>query len=94
MMDTVCLEAKEILLLGVFNVSLLKPHIKWNQLYQNFNLHQLIDKPVGITTNSETLIHHIYVTTKQNSAEVCSSVLVVVTTFLFVLHGLERYKSS
>ena len=74
MMDIVCLEAKEILLLGGFNVSLLKPQIKWNQLYQNLNLHQLIDEPIGITTNSETLIHHIYVTTKQNIAQVCSPV--------------------
>ena len=39
MMDAVCLEAKEILL-GDFNINLLKPHIKWNQLYENFNLHQ------------------------------------------------------
>ena len=37
-------------------------------------LHQLIDKPTRITTNSETLIDHIYVTTKQNIAEVCSLV--------------------
>ena len=74
MMDAVCLEAKEIILLGDFNISLLKPHIKWNQLYENFNLHQLIDNPTRITTNSETLIDHIYVTTKQNIAEVCSPV--------------------
>ena len=43
-MDAVCLEAKEILLLGDFNISLLKPHIKWNQLYEIFSLHQLINK--------------------------------------------------
>ena len=74
MMDAVCLEAKEIILLGDFNINLLKPHIKWNHLYENFNLHQLIDNPTRITTNSETLIDHIYVTTKQNIAEVCSPV--------------------
>ena len=73
-MDDVCLEAKEVILLGNFNINLLKPHIKWNQLYENFNLHQLIDKPNRITTNSETLIDHIYATTKQNTAEVCSPV--------------------
>ena len=33
-----------------------------------------IDRPTRITTNSETLIDHIYVTTKQNIAEVCSPV--------------------
>ena len=57
-----------------FNINLLKPHIKWNKLYEHFNLHQLIDKPTRITTNSETLIDHIYATTKQNTAEVCSPV--------------------
>ena len=70
MIDAVCLEAKEIILLGDFNISFLKPHIKQNQLYEKFNLHQLIHKPTRITTNSETLIDHIYVTTKQNIAEV------------------------
>ena len=98
MMDAVCLEAKEIILLGDFNISLLKPHIKWNQLYENFNLHQLINKPTRITTTSETLIDHIYVTTKQNIAEVCSPVhrgtyfgnIVVVTIYLVALHGLKK----
>ena len=73
-MDAVCLESKEIILLGDFNTNLLKPHIKGNQLYEKFNLHQHIDKPTRITTNFETLIDHIYVTTKQNIAEVCSPV--------------------
>ena len=85
MMDAVCLEAKEIILLKDFNINLLKSHIKWNQLYENFNLHQLIDKPTGITTNSETLIDHIYVTTKQNIAQVYSPECGC--GCLFVLHG-------
>ena len=53
-MDAVCLEVKEVILLGEFNIKLLKPNIRWNQLYESFNLHQLIDKPTRITTNSET----------------------------------------
>ena len=74
MIDAVCLETKEIILLGDFNINFLKLHIKRNQLYEKFYLHQLIDKPTRITMNSETLIDHIYVTTKLNIAEVCSPV--------------------
>ena len=73
MMNDVCLEAKEIILPGVFNISLLKPHTERNQLCQNVNLVQL-SKPTRITTNCKTLIRHIYVTTKENIAEVCSPV--------------------
>ena len=58
----------------MFNVDLLKPNTRWNQLYDSFNLHQLIDIPTRTTANSETLIDHIYVTTKQNITEVCSPV--------------------
>ena len=64
-------------------------YIKWNQLYENFNLHQQICKPTRIITNSETLIDHIYVTTKVLPKYV-SLCVVVVTTYLFALHGLKR----
>lgn len=36
-----------------------------------FNLHQPIDKPTRTTAGSETLIDHIYVTTKHSIVEVC-----------------------
>ena len=71
MMDVVCLEAKDTILLRDFTVNLLKPNARWNQLCENFNLHQLIDKPTRITVSSETLIDHIYVTTKHSIVEVC-----------------------
>ena len=90
MMDAVCLEAKEIILLGDFNINLLKPHIKWNHLYENFNLHQLTDNPTRITTNSETLIDHIYVTTKRILPKYVPQCVVVVTIYLFALHGLKK----
>ena len=41
---------------------------------KNVNLHQLIDKPTQITTYSETLTDHNFVTTEQNIAEVSSPV--------------------
>ena len=55
-----------------------------------FNLHQPIDKPTRTTAGSETLIDHIYVTTRENIVEVCSRVRVAVTTLAFVLHGLKK----
>ena len=89
MKDAVCIEAKEIILLGL-SLNFLKPHIKWNHLYENCILHQLMDKPTRITTNYETLIHHIYVTTKQNIAEVCSPLCACSDTYLFALHHLKK----
>ena len=74
MLDTVCLEAKEVVLLGD-SIS-----IFWGQILdgmssiKNVNLHQLIDKPTQITTYSETLTDHNFVTTEQNIAEVSSPV--------------------
>ena len=70
MMDVVCFEAKQTIIPGDFNVTLLKPKTRWNQLYENFNLHQIIYKPTQITVSSETL-GHIYVTTIGNIVEVC-----------------------
>lgn len=71
MMDTVTLHQKEIILMGDFNIDLLRPHKKWNQTYDLHNLHQLIDKPTRVTPTSKTLIDHIYVTDKQNIIEAC-----------------------
>ncbi|MCB4745227.1 MAG: hypothetical protein LGB07_06220, partial [Sulfurovum sp.] len=53
-----------VILLGDFNINLLKPSIRWSQLYENFILHQLIDKPTRITTSSKTLIDHTSLRTK------------------------------
>ena len=73
-MDALCPEAKGTIPLGDFNVNLLKPSTRRNQLYEHFNLHQPIDKPTRNTASSEILVDHIYVTTKQNIVEICSSV--------------------
>ena len=53
---------------------------------KNVNLHQLIDKPTQITTYSETLIDHNYVTTEQNIAEVSSPVcgLEDIYTYIYI----------
>ena len=75
MMDAATLENKEIILLGDFNIDLLKPQSQWIQLYQTFGLHQLIDTATRITDTSETLIDHIYTTSKENIVEISSPIL-------------------
>ena len=53
-----------ILLLGDFNLDLLKPHIPWHSTFSQFGLKQLVDKPTRIAKKgdsiSSTLLDHIY----------------------------------
>ena len=72
LMEAVALTDNEIILFGDFNIDLMKPNKRWTQLYESFGLFQLIDAPTRVTSSSETLIDHIYVSTKQNIVEVCS----------------------
>ena len=71
MMDALTILHKEIILIGDFNIDLLRPQKKWHQTYDLHNLHQLIHKPTRVTPTSKTLIDHIYVTDKQNIIEAC-----------------------
>jgi exonuclease III len=71
MMDAVSLEGKEIILLGDFNIDLLKTTNQWTTLTNSFNLHQLIKTPTRVTATSQTLIDHIYVSNKNNVIETC-----------------------
>jgi hypothetical protein len=71
MMDSVILESKEYLLLGDFNIDLLKPNKGWQTKYELCNLEQLITIPTRVTATSETLIDHVYVSNKNNIVEVC-----------------------
>eukprot|EP00745_Piridium_sociabile_P033008 TRINITY_DN5647_c0_g1_i9.p1 TRINITY_DN5647_c0_g1~~TRINITY_DN5647_c0_g1_i9.p1 ORF type:complete len:921 (+),score=13.12 TRINITY_DN5647_c0_g1_i9:226-2988(+) len=72
MMEAVTLIGNESILLGDFNIDLLKSNNRWTQIYSNFGLFQLVDTPTRITSSSKTLIDHIYVSSKQNILEVCS----------------------
>ena len=58
-MDAVCFESKEIILLGDFNIDLLKPSKSWTDKTETYNLHQLIATPTLVTATSKTLIDHI-----------------------------------
>ena len=50
----------DILLLGDFNIDLLKPHSSWDSTITLLGLTQLIVSPTRITPTSATLIDHIY----------------------------------
>ena len=71
MMDVVSLEPKEIILLGDFNIDLTKENNKWNQTINFLSLSQLIKSPTRVTTNSQTLIDHVYVSNENNITEAC-----------------------
>ena len=65
LMDAVCLESKEIILLGDFNMDLLQPYESWLQTLENYRLYQLISTPTRVTATSKTLIDHIYVSNNE-----------------------------
>ena len=71
MLDTVSIDATEILLLVDFNIDLLKPKVTWTDKMSSYNFTQLVDKPTRITPTSKTLLDHIYTTEKRNIVEIC-----------------------
>ena len=73
LMEAVNLKANEIIVLGDFNLDLMKPNYRWTQLYENLGLILLNNKPTRITNTSETLIDHIYVNAMQNIIEICTT---------------------
>jgi hypothetical protein len=74
MMETVTLSQNEIIIMGDFNIDLLKPNHRWTTTIKFFGLLKLNNKPTRITKNSETLIDHIYKNSKENIVEICSPV--------------------
>ncbi len=51
----------DILVLGDFNIDLLKPHSSWDSTITLLGLTQLVKSPTRITQTSATLIDHIYI---------------------------------
>ena len=72
--ETVLTEYNEIILLGDFNIDLLKPQIQWQKTLDSLNLYQLIKSPTRVTANSKTLIDHIYVSEPKHVLESCCPV--------------------
>ncbi|CAC5401200.1 unnamed protein product [Mytilus coruscus] len=67
--DTALSENKDIILMGDFNIDLIKiDNKKWMNFINHFNLQQLICPAKRICDNSETLIDHIYTTNPENIA--------------------------
>ena len=60
MLDTVSESKNNVLLLGDFNIELLKPHLAWESTSSILGLNQLITQPTRVTCSTNTLIDHIY----------------------------------
>ena len=71
-------EGKSIILMGDFNIDLLKESHsknKWTDMYPTFELKQTISEPTRITSTSKTLIDHIYISNKLSQHCTCQAVL-------------------
>ena len=71
MMDAVSMEAKETILLGDFNIDLLRQNAPWTNMINTYHLRQVITRPARVTASSESLIDHIYVSDVNNAIEHC-----------------------
>ena len=60
MLDKVSESKNDVLLLGDFNIDLLKPHLAWESTFSVLGLNQLITQPTRVTCSTNTLIDHIY----------------------------------
>ena len=69
-MDRVTKKHSDVLLMGDFNIDMLKPHPSWDTVCNLFNLKQLVSSPTRITATSSTLIDHVYTTRPQAVSDV------------------------
>ena len=72
LLDQITMLNHETIILGDFNIDLMKCKPKWHSIYSLHGFEQLISKPTRITESTETLIDHIYTTEKQNITEICT----------------------
>ena len=70
MMDKVNKGNSNIVLLGDFNIDLLKSQPAWESTTSLFGLHQLINCATRITQTSTTLLNHIYTNNEQMVSKV------------------------
>ena len=74
MMDGIQKLKTNVILLGDFNIDILKQTpVSWELTLSLFNLHQMVSRPTRITPSSSTLLDHIYT----NNAQMVSDVTVV-----------------
>ena len=71
MMDRVSFKSKEIILLGDLNIYHIKANPGWTNIYDSYNLHQMVKSPTRVTKNSKTSIDLIYVSESRHVIETC-----------------------
>ena len=87
--DKVISEDKEYILMGEFNNNNKKKkkkknvYIEWGNFTTSLGLTQLIDEPTRVTTESQTLIDHIYTNTEEKTQCVAAKKICITKTRLF-----------
>ena len=62
-----------IILMGDFNLDMLKPQVSWESTFSLFGLKQLVTKPTRVTPTSTTLLDHIYTNNQSKISNVLLS---------------------
>lgn len=70
-MDRALKKDADILLMGDFNIDMLKPQLAWDSTFSLFGLTQLVANPTRITPTSETLLDHIYTNRPSAISDIC-----------------------
>ncbi len=68
-MENAYLENKEIIIMGDFNIDLMRPDEvpqRWKDIEEGFSLTQIIHEPTRVTPKSKSLLDHLYVTDLEN----------------------------
>ena len=60
MCEKVCARNADVLLMGDFNIDMLKPHHAWECTITLLGLHQMVNSPTRVTATTSTLIDHVY----------------------------------
>ena len=71
MMDNVWLNQKEILIMGDFNIDLLKFCSNWQNIFTSYNLTQCVTIPTRVTSTCSTLLDHVYSSNISYIREIC-----------------------
>ena len=90
MTDRVSFESKEITLLGDFNIDLIKANSRRKNIYDSYNLYQMVKSPTRVTKNSKTLIDHIYVSDSRNVIETCVPISNISDHYPVCLTGIKK----
>ena len=69
-LDCAGVHKNDVLLLGDFNIDMLKPHTAWDCTTTLVGLEQLVTSPTRVTSRSATLIDHIYTNNPRAASDV------------------------